>query len=133
MSPTARASSLRAPLTAAQRDALRTVLRDERRHTLATMEQLSRDIRSVQSSRQDAPTDDEHDPEGPTLAFEQSQSSALLWQARRRLELVDSALIRVGHETFGICEGCGHPIGVDRLMARPYAEHCISCAQRAGT
>ncbi len=72
--------------------------------------------------------DDEHDPEGATIAFERSQIEALLDQSRRHLSELDRALRRIQEGEYGICERCGHPIAPDRLTARPSASTCISCA-----
>lgn len=73
--------------------------------------------------------DDEHDPEGATLAFEREQVASLLTAAQgRRAELL-AALDRVGAGTYGTCERCGGPIGADRLEARPSARTCIACAR----
>lgn len=71
---------------------------------------------------------DEHDPEGATIAFERSQLDALVQQARARLGEIDAALERVGHGTYGACEGCGRAIAAARLEARPTARLCIECA-----
>ena len=32
---------------------------------------------------------------------------------------------------YGLCEGCGNPIGVKRLKVRPVARYCIKCKTRA--
>lgn len=122
----------RSALTPRQRDLLRRGLTAQRDQTVGTIAQLDSDVRTVQTSRVDSPTDDEHDPEGTTLAFEQSQSSALLSQARERLQLVDSALARIEADDYGTCVDCGQPIGFARLTARPYTQHCIRCASRQG-
>ena len=111
---------------------LRQVLDNQRTATLESVAQLGFDIDSVRHSRRDSSTDDEHDPEGSTLAFEQSQSSALLTQARDRLQLVDGALARLGADAYGSCLVCGQPIGFARLTARPYTQHCIRCASEYG-
>ena len=74
--------------------------------------------------------DDEHDPEGATIAFEREQLAALLDQARQRLEDIDSALQRVAAGRYGVCERCGGPIGEERLAARPFVRHCVTCAAR---
>lgn len=37
------------------------------------------------------------------------------------------ALQRIEDGTYGICEDCGGPIGVERLEALPEATHCIEC------
>jgi len=49
---------------------------------------------------------------------------------RERAELVeiDAALARIEAGTFGICEGCGVPIGRDRLRALPEARRCLACS-----
>jgi DnaK suppressor protein len=73
-------------------------------------------------------TDDEHDPEGHTIAFERQQVVALLRDARLRLTALDQALERLDAGTYGRCVGCGREIGAERLEARPGAEHCIACA-----
>jgi len=113
-----------------QKELLRRRLEVERRDTELSMDLLVSEVASVQQSRHSSPTDDEHDPEGPTLAFEQSQSSALLKQARVRFGQIDDALARLDAGTYGSCTNCHEPISYARLGARPYAAHCISCAGR---
>ena len=39
------------------------------------------------------------------------------------------ALIQTG--LYGLCDDCGMEIGVERLMARPTAEMCITCKEEA--
>jgi DnaK suppressor protein len=72
--------------------------------------------------------DDEHDPEGATIAFERARVGALLDQARGHLADIDDALRRLDHGGYGVCERCGHAIAPERLAARPVARTCISCA-----
>lgn len=72
--------------------------------------------------------DDEHDPEGTTIAFERAQVTSLLRQARRSGEDLQRAVTRIAEGTYGVCEACGGQIGVDRLAARPDAATCIGCA-----
>jgi RNA polymerase-binding transcription factor DksA len=38
-----------------------------------------------------------------------------------------AALARMEEGTFGRCASCGKPIGSRRLVALPYARHCIRC------
>jgi RNA polymerase-binding protein DksA len=75
-------------------------------------------------------TDDEHDPEGATIAFERQHVAALLGQAREHLAAIDAAMRRLGDGTYGGCARCGRPIGEGRLAARPTATTCINCAAR---
>ncbi len=73
-------------------------------------------------------TDDEHDPEGHTIAYERQQVAALLRDARSKLAAIDEAVRRLQLGTYGRCARCGDPIGAERLEALPGAEHCITCA-----
>jgi RNA polymerase-binding transcription factor DksA len=75
-----------------------------------------------------ANADDEHDPEGSTIAFERAQTAALLDRAEERIDALDRALGRVEDGSYGTCVRCGRPIGADRLEARPDAETCVTCA-----
>lgn len=100
----------------------------EQRDTVQLMADLGADIRLIVDARQDSNSDDEHDPEGATLAFERSQTDALLRQSTERLSDIAAALARVDEGTYGLCEGCGKPITSARLQARPYARTCINCA-----
>ncbi|MCW2867051.1 MAG: TraR/DksA family transcriptional regulator, partial [Marmoricola sp.] len=76
----------------------------------------------------DTNADDEHDPEGQTIAFERSQTGALVRQAERHLAEVDAAVDRVAAGTWGRCEVCGEPIAPARLEARPTARTCVAHA-----
>jgi RNA polymerase-binding transcription factor DksA len=100
----------------------------ERRRTLRRLSDLSRDFESVVAASRDTNADDEHDPEGATIAFERSQISALAVQARQHLDEVEAALTRVDAGTYGVCETCGRAIAPERLEARPTARTCIVCA-----
>ena len=104
----------------------------ERQRALARLAGLTRDHESVVSASRDTNADDEHDPEGATIAFERSQIAAVARQVRGHLEEVDAALARVDAGTYGRCERCGGAIGDDRLDARPTARTCMSCERTAG-
>jgi DnaK suppressor protein len=101
----------------------------ERTATLAQIEALTREFDEVVAASQASNADDEHDPEGATIAFERQQVAALLDQARRRLADVEAALVRRAAGDYGVCENCGRPIAPERLTARPAARTCIDCAR----
>ena len=101
----------------------------ERAAALAQIETLTREFDEVVAASQASNADDEHDPEGATIAFERQQVVALLEQAQRRLADVDAALARRDAGDDGRCETCGRPIGAERLAARPAARTCIDCAR----
>jgi DnaK suppressor protein len=101
----------------------------ERAGALAQIEALTREFDEVVAASKASNADDEHDPEGATIAFERQQVAALLDQARRRLADVDAAVTAVEAGTYGRCETCGRPIAAERLAARPAARTCIDCAR----
>ncbi|WP_344075671.1 TraR/DksA family transcriptional regulator [Luedemannella helvata] len=101
-----------------------------RRDTVAQIAALTADHDGIVAAVADVANDDEHDPEGTTIAFERAQVAALLDQARGRLTDLDAALARLAEGTYGTCERCGRPIDPERLAARPAARTCITCASR---
>jgi RNA polymerase-binding transcription factor len=103
----------------------RILLEEERLRKLALLPSLRRDITSVNAARQDSNVDDEHDPEGATIAFELSQASALLEQSTAGLAHIESALERIAAGRYGLCEVCGQEIPEGRLEARPWTPYCI--------
>ena len=100
----------------------------ERARTVAQIEALTRDFDGFVEAAELVATDDEHDPEGHTIAFERQQVAALLRDARVHLRDLDDALARVAAGSYGTCESCGRPIATERLAARPAARTCIACA-----
>jgi DnaK suppressor protein len=107
---------------------LEELLTAERASTLRRIAALTRDWDGIVESSAGIGVDDEHDPEGATLAFERSQIESLLSQARGQLADLDRALEQLRAGTYGTCERCGGPIAPERLTARPAARTCITCA-----
>lgn len=108
----------------------RTLLDADRRETLARLATLTGDFDALVEASEGSNADDEHDPEGATIAFERSQVDALARQAREHLREIDAALARLDAGVYGTCERCGRPISAGRLEARPTARTCIDCAAR---
>jgi DnaK suppressor protein len=108
----------------------REVLLAERAGALRRVAALEREFTALAEAASAGGTDDEHDPEGATLAFERQHAAALLERARDQLAAIDAALERVREGRYGRCDRCGQPIGDDRLAARPAAVTCIRCAAR---
>ena len=100
-----------------------------RADTVAQIDALTREFEEVVAASKSSNADDEHDPEGATIAFERQQVAALLAQTRRRLADVEAALARREAGGYGVCESCGEPIAAERLAARPAARTCIACAR----
>jgi RNA polymerase-binding transcription factor DksA len=105
-------------------------LRRLRAEALAQVERLDRDLSEVFEASRSTNADDEHDPEGSTIAFERAQLTALLAAGRRRVAELDDALARSAAGTYGSCETCGAVIPAERLAARPFARTCVTCAAR---
>lgn len=104
----------------------------DRERTAELIASLSGSIASMVEAARLTTSDDEHDPEGSTIAFERSQASTLLATATDHLADVDAALARITAGTYGVCERCGREIAPDRLLARPTARTCIACAAAVG-
>jgi RNA polymerase-binding protein DksA len=103
-------------------------LEKERRRTEQRLAALTSDYDGVVAASRDTNADDEHDPEGATIAFERSQVAALVRQAREHLAEIAAALTRLEAGSYGVCERCGQPIAAARLEARPTARRCVQCA-----
>ncbi|GAB3615529.1 hypothetical protein GCM10027416_00860 [Okibacterium endophyticum] len=105
-------------------------LRHDRRELERQREHIADSLRQVRAAR-DGEHDDEHDPEGPTVAAEWSRATGLQAGAEAALRSFDAALARIDAGVFGVCVECGEPIGEARLDAWPSAERCIACARIA--
>jgi RNA polymerase-binding transcription factor DksA len=108
----------------------REVLQRARDDVEAQIVALTRDLRGVIDASRSSNADDEHDPEGATIAFERAQVAALLAGAQQRLADLDDALERFDGGTYGVCEVCGRSIAAERLAVRPSARTCVACASR---
>ncbi len=89
---------------------------------------LERSLDDIVDASESSNADDEHDPEGSTIAFERAQVTALLAHTRGRLTEAGEALQRLDAGHYGRCERCGGPIAPERLDARPTARTCIRWA-----
>jgi DnaK suppressor protein len=106
----------------------REILLAERARARERVAALAREFAGLAEAASSAGTDDEHDPEGATLAFERQHAAALLEAAREQVEAADAALRRLAEGRYGLCERCGQPIGAERMAARPAAVTCVRCA-----
>lgn len=100
-------------------------LEQARADAQARISSLAAQVAEVMAASEGSNGDDEHDPEGATIAFERQQLLALLAAAQASLSEIERA------SSLGeLCEDCGQPIGAERLEARPSATRCIACASR---
>ncbi|GAA2362143.1 TraR/DksA C4-type zinc finger protein [Saccharopolyspora halophila] len=101
---------------------------EERERVEQRIESLQRHLASIVESAAWTTNDDEHDPEGVTIAYERAQTQGLLSDAKSELEALDHADERLAKGTYGTCENCGKRISQERLAALPAATTCIRCA-----
>jgi DnaK suppressor protein len=105
----------------------RALLTIEREKTMVRIAALTAELSDIVAATADANVDDEHDPEGSTIAFERARVSTLLSQGRTYLGELELADRRVEDGTYGVCERCGSAIPPERLRARPVARTCVRC------
>ena len=119
-----------ARLSPAQRRAAEELIGEERVRTVRLIDSLMRQWDDIVEASALTINDDEHDPEGATVAFERAQVQAMLRRARVDLEDLDRAAKRILAGEYRVCERCGGPISTDRHTARPATRTCITCANK---
>ena len=112
----------------AERRDIAELLAAEQAATRERLAGLERERATIIESAGSAGNDDEHDPEGHTIAFERQHIAALISQAREHLGQIDAAIRRLADGSYGVCESCGQQIAAARLAARPIATLCMGCA-----
>lgn len=111
-------------------DTVRGWLDAERAEATTLLASMRARLSAVVDAAIDEHADDEHDPEGSTLAFERGQLVSQIERSSRRLTEIDAAAARLDDGTYGLCRRCGGAIAEVRLEALPTAEFCITCAAR---
>lgn len=115
------------PLTPAELHTARAALVDARTATLRRIASLGAQHDAIVEGSRWTTDDDEHDPEGSTIAFERAAVASMSRDARDELDELDAAEQRIEDGTYGRCERCGRAIGEPRLEALPTARRCITC------
>lgn len=105
-------------------------LDDERAEVAQRVAAMSAELDAVAAATAGSNVDDEHDPEGATVAFEREQLAALRSRAEQALAEIDAARERLDAGTYGRCEMGGEPIAAERLAALPATRWCVTCAAR---
>jgi RNA polymerase-binding transcription factor len=108
--------------------AAREALEWERRTTLARIRSMRADFEAIVSATVDSNADDEHDPEGSTIAYDRAQTAALLVEAEGYMGEIDDAFDRLTNGRYFNCAECGAQIAPERLSARPATRLCVQCA-----
>ena len=95
------------------------VLRNEREHTLAELEQLRELLKS------EIEKDDVDDVAGDLI--ERDKTQALIFTLERKLDDIDRAIQQAQTVGYGICEKCGKKIDPERLEIFPETTFCVNC------
>ncbi len=109
-------------------DETRARLAELRRSASRRAANLVNGFDAIVDAASDVATDDEHDPEGHTIAWERQQLAALLAETQQALADIDAAEQRLDDGRYGMCTICSRPISTDRLDALPAVPTCIDCA-----
>jgi RNA polymerase-binding transcription factor DksA len=88
-----------------------------------------RSFDGIVEAASDVATDDEHDPEGHTIAWERQQVAGLLDEARSTLTDIEAAEHRLDIGRYGTCTSCNGVIAAERLDALPATPTCVGCAR----
>jgi DnaK suppressor protein len=97
--------------------------------TIRRAANLVKSFDGIVEATNDVATDDEHDPEGHTIAWERQQIAALLDEARTTLAEIDAAKQRLDDGLYGTCTTCGLEIAAARMEALPATPTCVDCAR----
>ena len=74
---------------------------------------------------------DNHLGDTATALYDRELDEGLEEGARETLVEIEAALQRIDAGTYGVCDGCGKPIGAERLAAIPWTRLCIDDRRRA--
>jgi RNA polymerase-binding protein DksA len=84
---------------------------------------------SMEDETQEIPSDN-HPGDVATITLDREIDYTLEENEERLIAEIDAALERIEAGTFGICQTCGNPIGLERLEAVPYTTQCIECKRK---
>ncbi len=95
---------------------------------LARLHALRAELDGIVAAAVDANADDEHDPEGSTIAYERARVATLVGEAESHLDDLNENVARLERGDRPVCETCGRSIPTERLEALPACRTCIECA-----
>ena len=110
--------------------AIRDVLNVERAEVLARIRAMQADLDAIVAASANANTDDEHDPEGSTIAYERAQVAALLARAQSKFRILIVPWPGSQRGLFGL-RAMSFRILAERLAALPAGRTCFDCANNA--
>jgi len=74
-------------------------------------------------------TDASDEADYATISTDSAIEQAITNKQLRELKEIEYALFKMNNETYGICEMCEDPIGLQRLKVKPQAKYCIVCRE----
>lgn len=104
------------------------IVEAEQERTVRQIASLEAVVAAIVEGSELVSTDDEHDPEGATIAYERAQASALLRQARADLDALVVTRRQLERGQHVVCADCGRDIDVERVAALPTTSRCVGCA-----
>ncbi|MBM4462428.1 MAG: molecular chaperone DnaK [Chloroflexi bacterium] len=110
-------------------------IKELQRRLLEERERLSKGLEQLKASAPPIGELKEGSPygkkeEGASEAFELEKRLALERRLSGLLAEVERALQKVEQGTYGLCDACGRPIGMERLEVLPQASLCLDCKSR---
>ena len=104
------------------------IVRDAQERTARQIASLELIVAAIVEGSELTSTDDEHDPEGATIAYERAQATALLRQAREDSDALVITRRQLEERQRPLCTVCRSEIDLERLAALPTTTRCIGCA-----
>ena len=104
------------------------VVEAEQERTVRQVAFLEAIVAAIVDGSELTATDDEHDPEGATIAYERAQGSALLRQARADCDALAVTRRQLEEGQRVVCSVCARDIDLERVAALPTTSRCVRCA-----
>jgi RNA polymerase-binding transcription factor len=114
-------------------ESFKTRLLQERERTVKAIAYLHEENRGTTEDEQRELSGglDNHLADMATHTYDRELDSTLEESEGQHLGHIDAALKRIETGSYGVCENCGRPIGLERLEAMPWATLCIDCKREA--
>ena len=107
-------------------DEIRRKLLEQKQQMLMSAEKVHADI-----TRSSGPLDKDFAEQ--VVQMENDAVLAGIGEAtKQELAQINRALAQLDQGSYGHCSSCGQPIGARRMLALPYSDLCIACAEAAG-
>lgn len=121
-------SSSKGPFDRKTLQAIRAQLLAQQEELLAQLEEIEQAASST--TQPDISGDvsfDEDSVDAGSFTSEREKDLSIAHNVRDLLGKMTKALQKIEDGTYGVCESCGGPIGVDRVKALPHVLLCLAC------